>query len=409
MAVTYGAVARDDTGAADLAGMLADRGMRPILVMAEPWHGDFLKWTRDADAVVIATPSRFDTGDIAYEETRRAIRLLQSVDPALLHIKYSSTLGSAESDIGSSIDAAMDETHQEFTVALPDFPVHPESRDSLLAQLQGQTKRRVAVASRLDTAQGVAGIRQRLAHLHATGVEIAILDFASEDDLPIVCEAISDLRLVTGSSVLASRLPTSWAPLTPVYPQRRNGGRGFLVVAGSDSPVTRSQNEWLAAHHAVAITLDALNLAMGILPDSVLTPISEELASGGTCLLHASADSEILHDYLRQQNKSVGDAKQSIARSLASFVRDLMSFVTPEGLIVAGSHTASILSHLLGFGALAVGPNIEPGIPVCVTLSGSALPVVLKSGSRGTETFYQKAIETIRSLEYLKSGAAPAN
>ncbi len=406
MAIVFGAVARDDTGAADLAGMLADRGMRPILVMAEPWHGDFVKWTRDAEAIVIATPSRFGRSDIAYEETRRAIRLLETVDPALLQVKYSSTLGSAESDIGSSIDAAMDETHQEFTVALPDLPANGETRSGLLAQLQRQTKRRVALTSPLGAAQGVAGIRQRLDQLRATGVEIAILDFASEHELPILCEAISDLRLVTGSSVLASRLPTSWTPLTPVYPQRRNGGRGFLVVAGSDSPVTLSQNEWLAAHHAVAITLDALNLAMGILPDSVLTPISEELASGGTCLLHASADSQTLHDYLRQQNKTVGDARESIARSLASFVRDLMSFITPEGLIVAGSHTASILSHLLGFGALAVGPNIEPGIPVCVTLSGSALPVVLKSGSRGTETFYLKAIETIRSLEYVTEARA---
>lgn len=407
MAKVFGGVARDDAGATHLAGMLADRGMRPILILDEPWREDFARWTRDADAVVIATASRFGKSDAAYEETRRAIRLLETFNPPLLHVNYSSALYSTNVDIGSSIDAAMDETHQEFTVALPDVSAgtHHMNPDDMVAHLQGQTKRRVGRVSPSNVEQGVTSIRQHLARLREAGVEIAMLDFASERDLQNICEAISELRLITGSSALAKHLPMSWVPSKPVYPRRGRGGRGFLVVADSDSPVTHSQNAWLAARDAVTIALDSMNLASGVIPDSVLTPICEELASGGTCLLQTSGNPHTLHEYLHQQNKSESEARESIARSLATFVRDVMSLITPQGLIVAGAHTATILSRVLGFGALAVGPSIEPGIPVCATLSGSALPVVLKPGNAGSESFYGQAIETIRGLESVNGAA----
>ncbi len=57
-------------------------------------------------------------------------------------------------------------------------------------------------------------------------------------------------------------------------------------------------------------------------------------------------------------------------------------------------------SHvLLGFRALQVGTNIEPGVPLCVTVSASPLPVVFKSGNFGSDDFYRRAIAAIDSLQ----------
>lgn len=402
MPIILGAVADDDAGATELAGTLADRGMRPILILDELWREDVPRWIRDADAIVIATNSRFADRDAAYEQTRRSIRLLRTISRLVLHVRYSSA-PPISPHIGSSVDAAMDETHADFTVALPDlFPEDQAVAERLLAQFQTESKRRAAVVSADDIAQGTETIRKSLARLRGEGVEFAVLDCASEAHLPAIGQAISDLHLVTGSSALAKHLPTSWAPAAVSYPQRRNGGRGFLVVAGTHSPVTQSQNAWLAAHNAVTITLDALNLATGAMPDSALTPLSEELASGGTCLLQTSEDVNTLHDYLRDQNKDESQVREAIARSLATFVRDVISLITPQGLIVAGEETARMLTRMLGVSALAVGPNIEPGIPVCVTLSASALPVVLKPANAGSERFYHHAIEVIRKLEFFQ-------
>src|SRR3712207_6328295 len=62
---------------------------------------------------------------VAYERTRAAVRLLRERRPRLFQIKYCSTFDSTpEGNIGPSIDAALDELGEEFTVALPALPVN---------------------------------------------------------------------------------------------------------------------------------------------------------------------------------------------------------------------------------------------------------------------------------------------
>lgn len=402
MAIRFGSVALDERGGLEVAGFLADRGMRPILILAEPWHQDFAKWTRDADAIVIAAGARSRESDAPYEVTRRGIRLLDTVDAAFLHIEYSVARNWTNPDIGSSIDATLDETHQEFTVALPDIALlNTPAGSHLFEQLQAQSKHKVALVAPADIARGPASLQQQLARLRTDGIEIAVFDFDSESQIDTIAEAVSDLRLVTGASLFARYLPASWSAATPVNPRRRSGGRGILVIAGSDSAITEAHHAWFTAHNAVIVPLDPLDIATGFVPDSVLTPISEELAEGGVCLLHIRPDTQQFLDYLNEQNKRDSEARESIARNLATFVRDLISLVTPEGLIVGGTHTVSIFARILDFGALAVGPNVELGVPVCVTLSDSALPVVLKPSDSSTADFYGKAIHAIRALGYL--------
>src|SRR5947209_6799818 len=204
MHLAFSAVADDDTGATDLAGMLAKRGMRAILLLDQPSTEELERWTKDADAIVIGTASRsIDPGE-AYRRTRDAVALLQSAQPDLLAVKYCSTFDSTRAgNIGPSIDAAMDETGAEFTVALPALPVNarttymgyhfvgrqllsdssmrnhplnPMTNPNLLTHLQSQTKRHVGLVAFPDVQQGPARIQIRLTELRAEGVGIAILD-----------------------------------------------------------------------------------------------------------------------------------------------------------------------------------------------------------------------------------------
>ncbi len=263
MALAFAAVADDDTGATDLAGMLAERGMRAILLLEQPAPEEFAHATRDADAVVIGTASRsIDPGE-AYRRTRAAVALLKSANPAVLEIKYCSTFDSTPAgNIGQSIDAAMDETGAEFTVALPALPVNgrttymghhfverellsdssmrhhplnPMTESNLVKHLQSQTKRRVGLLALQHVQEGPARVRSRLKELCTEGVEIAILDCTSDRELEILSEGIGELPLVTGSSALGIRLPLSWK--TKAADRLRTGSdgarRGFLVVAGA--------------------------------------------------------------------------------------------------------------------------------------------------------------------------------
>src|SRR3982751_3825225 len=197
MPVSFAAVADDDTGATDLAGMLAERGMRAVLILDQPASKDFELWTRDADAVILGTAARSIPASEAYDRTRRAVRLLQTLSPAVLEIKYCSTFDSTPTgNIGPSIDAAMDETGETFTVALPALPVlgrttymgyhfvwrqllsdspmrnhplNPMTNANLATHLQSQTKRRVGALTYPDAGMGPARIYQRLDELRAEG------------------------------------------------------------------------------------------------------------------------------------------------------------------------------------------------------------------------------------------------
>ena len=411
------AVADDDTGATDLAGMLSEEGLRTVLVV----DGDPERWSAGYDAVVLGAGSRALPAREAYSRTREAARKLRALVPRVIEIKYCSTFDSTtEGNIGPSLDAAMDELDERFTVALPalpingrttymghhfvhrqllsespmrDHPLTPMRNPDLVSHLQSQTSRRVGLATYPVT-------RAKLDSLRSEGVEIAILDCVSDADLEDVCKAIAHLPLISGSSAPAMKLPAIWRRegwWTPAGRELRRSdspGRGFLVVAGSCSEATRRQNEWIERQGIESLVLDPIALASGAPVPSI--PI------GRDCLIRiasSAADIERAGKWAREQGCSPAEAGLRIAYGLARLVSRAVEDHPPAGLIVAGGETAGAICRTLQLGALEVGRNIEPGVPLCFPLSGLRAPLVLKSGNFGSPGFYGRAIEAIKKLE----------
>lgn len=190
MRILFGAVADDDTGATDLAGMLSEQGVRTVLAIGFPSWERLAAMTRDCEAIVLGVASRALPPAEAYRRTRDAVRLLRRLGPKTLQIKYCSTFDStAEGNIGASIDAAMDELNEGFTVAVPALPVNgrttylghhfvgeqllsdspmrqhpltPMTDSNLVRHLQRQTARKVGLASHPFVRQGPEGLKRRL-------------------------------------------------------------------------------------------------------------------------------------------------------------------------------------------------------------------------------------------------------
>lgn len=425
MPAVFAAVADDDTGATDLAGMLADQGLRTVLLIDLPEPDDFAKWTAGYDAVIAGAGTRALSPAEAYARTCQAVRLLAALHPRAIQIKYCSTFDSTEEgNIGPSLDAAMDELDERFTVALPalpvngrttymghhfvngrllsdspmrDHPLTPMRNSNLVTHLQAQTKRKVGLAAYpVD--------RAKLEAVRHSGVEIAILDCIDDPDLERVCEAIANLRLISGSSAPAMKLPEIWKrngwwrqsgePLR--IPSARSGG--FLVVAGSASVATRSQNDHLEAKGVRTIRIDARALLAGEANEA--REAAKEIGKGRTCLLKTSstpADVAEVQSWAATQGIKPNDLGLKIAYGLATVVKSIVEQSQPAGLIVAGGETSGAICRTLEFGALAVGCNIEPGVPLCLPLGKRKLPLVLKSGNFGSPDFYTKAISTIRA------------
>ncbi len=410
------AAADDDTGATDLAGMLSEGGLRTVLVV----DGDPERWSGGYDAVILGTGSRALPPADAHAQTREAVKKLRALRPRVIEIKYCSTFDSTtEGNIGQSLDAAMDELGEPFTVALPALPVNgrttymghhfvngqllsdspmrnhpltPMRNSNLVSHLQSQTRRRVGLASYPVT-------RAKLDVLQESGVQIAILDCIDDASLQDACEAIAHLPLISGSSAPAMRLPAIWRRegwWTPTKGESRgkhSGGRGFMVVAGSCSEATRNQNEWLEGQGVESMVLDPIALASGASLPSIPT--------GLDCLIRTASsarDIERTGVWAREQGLSSAQAGLRIAYALAQLVSRAVAQCPPAGLIIAGGETSSAICRTLGLGALEVGRNIEPGVPLCFPLSGIDAPLVLKSGNFGSAIFYSNAIDAIRRL-----------
>jgi uncharacterized protein YgbK (DUF1537 family) len=433
--LVFAAVADDDTGASDLAGMLAEQGLRTLLVIDLPPAEQFLEWSERYDSVVMAEGTRNLPPREAEERTRRAIRLLMKRDPRIFQIKYCSTFDSTpEGNIGPSIDAALDELDEAFTIAVPALPVNgrttyqgyhfvgrqllsdspmrhhpltPMTNPNLVDLLGRQTTRRVGLAPYNEVEAGAERLRQCFHSLRDEGVSIAVVDCLNDEHVRTICRAASELRLLTGSSAFGQGMPDifrergwllSGTEISNALEVAADG-QGCLLVAGSCSVATRGQNEWLASQGVPVYQLDARELLDDAFDGATMAgKVRARLAAGEHCLLTTTGTPEevrLVQEWGAGKNLSGPELGHRIAYALADFVAEVLQDGRAGGLVVAGGETSGAVCRRLELGALRVGRNIAPGVPLCFSLGKFRLPVVLKSGNFGGTDFYGRALSAI--------------
>jgi uncharacterized protein YgbK (DUF1537 family) len=177
------------------------------------------------------------------------------------------------------------------------------------------------------------------------------------------------------------------------------GDAGCLLVAGSCSEATRRQNEWLARQGVCVTHVRPSEILDGGFDRAALVArLRRELAGGRHCLLSTSgapADVRAAQEWGAGLGMTAGEFGEAVSGALAAVARGVLEAQPVGGLVVAGGETSGALCRHLRLGALHVGRNIEPGVPVCYSLGEFRLPVVLKSGNFGGEDFYGKALRAV--------------
>jgi uncharacterized protein YgbK (DUF1537 family) len=439
----FGAVADDDTGASDLAGMLAEQALRTLLVIDLPEQKQFAEWSEGHHAVVMAEGTRNLRPAEARSRTRAALQLLKSRDPRAFQIKYCSTFDSTpEGNIGPTIDAALEELEEEFTVALPALPVNgrttyqgyhfvhdrllsdspmrehpltPMTEANLVRHLSHQTARRVGLAPYESVEAGADELARRFERLRAGGVSIAIVDCLTDAHVQTICRASVDLRLVTGGSAFGQGLPAVWRGRgwveefdvqTATLSSTGHEQHGRLIVAGSCSVATRAQNRWLESQGAPAFRVEPRALLGEEFKRAALVEsVRRHLAAGRDCLLYTTdepAEVARVQSWAAGAGMDVQTLGERLAYALADLVSETLEGAPAAGLVCAGGETSGALCRRLKLGALRVGRNIEPGVPLCYSLGRHRLPIVLKSGNFGGEDFYGRALKALaRPGDYL--------
>ena len=244
---------------------------------------------------------------------------------------------------------------------------------------------------------GPNAIRIEFAGLQADGVSYAIVDAIDDDDLLDIGTACADLPLVTGGSGIALGLPQNFRD-TGRLPERADAAQlpsvegKSAVLAGSCSAATRAQVAAFARTN-LAIALDPLS---GDPPKTMaakaIAAAERELAAGRPFLIYSTAEPA----RIAQVQAKLG--RERAARDVEATFGQLAVELVKRGvrrLVVAGGETSGAVVQALGIEALAIGPQIDPGVPWTTSLGEPAIALALKSGNFGAEDFFEKALRML--------------
>jgi uncharacterized protein YgbK (DUF1537 family) len=414
-----GCIADDFTGATDLANMLTRGGMRTLQTIGVPAGDADLP---DADAVVVALKSRTIPVGEAVAQSLAALDWLKGRGCRQFLFKYCSTFDSTDAgNIGPVADALLARLGADFTIACPafpenrrtifngylfvgaellsespmkDHPLTPMTDASLVRVLQRQTKAKVGLVPYTTVRQGAAAIRAAFARLRADGVRHAIVDAVEDAQLVAIGAACADLALVTGGSGIALGLPENFrragfltrvgsAALMP--PMRGHAA----VIAGSCSKATQEQVAAMK-RRCPSMRLDPMELAAGAAPvvERAIGWAATQVAKGPV-LVYSTAAPEAV----RAAQDAVGKDRAAalVEDALAAIAKALVAHGVRR-LVVAGGETSGAVVSALGVKALAIGPQIDPGVPWTFTVPGDPVALALKSGNFGAEDFFLKAL-----------------
>jgi uncharacterized protein YgbK (DUF1537 family) len=420
MPAVLGCIADDLTGGTDLSGILVTHGMRTVQTIGVPTGA----WPADTDAVVVALKSRTTPAASAVRESLEALSWLRAAGCRQIYFKYCSTFDSTpRGNIGPVAEALMDALATDFTIACPAFPamrrtiyqgrlfvgdaplnesgmqhhpLTPMTDANLVRVLQQQVTRRVGLVDYATVSRGAAAIGERFAMLRRDGFGFAVVDAVFDRDLEEIGAACAELPLVTGGSGLAQGLPRNFqrgARASAVADVRASGLRA--VVAGSCSAATREQVAAMRERHP-ACQVDPRELAAGGDVVGAALDWASTRVARGPVLIYATAEPEEVKAV--QAEIGVQQAAALVEHALAEIAAGLVGMGVGQ-LIVAGGETAGAVLEALRVTKLAIGPEIDPGVPWTAAIldpPAEPLALALKSGNFGTSDFFLKAWSVLR-------------
>lgn len=421
-----GVVADDFTGATDIAGALAQGGMRVMLTIGAPAQKP--PPPREFDAAVVALKSRALPAAAAVSQSRAALKWLQAAGAAQFYFKYCSTFDStASGNIGPVADALMDDTGAPLTIICPAYPDNARSvyqgnlfvgdqllsespmknhplnpmRDSnLMRLLAKQSDRSQTLIAWQTVRQGAAAIRRALDKAQRQGAAYAVVDAIEDADLAAIGAAAAHLPLLTGGAGLAQALPAVYAAAknvtlrpAPAPPQVK--GRA-VVLCGSCSQTTRRQIA-RAKRHYPSYQLNIANIAKSkdAAVREVLAWAKTQPRDAPLLIYGSAAAAEVKTAQARLGPAAAGALMESaIGGAARALVRG-----GARKIVVAGGETSGAVVEALNIRALRISAQIAPGVPWTESITGGNSPhlaLALKSGNFGGENFFQDALKLLQ-------------
>ncbi len=428
MTPLLGCIADDFTGATDLANNLVRAGMRTVQTIGVPESADAVV----ADAIVVALKSRTVPATDAVAQSLKAYQWLKAQGVSQIYFKYCSTFDSTPAgNIGPVTDALLDAIHGEgkgFTIVCPafpenqrtifnghlfvgeqllsdsgmrDHPLTPMTDANLVRVMQAQTKRRVGLVNYATVSKGADAIKAAFQNLQDQGYGVAVVDAISNTDLMAMGAALASMPLVTAGSGVAIGLPQNWRATGQLAPSDHADQlpppSGYqAVISGSCSVATNQQVAVWRDAGLPALAIDPLGLANGTTTADAAADWARQHLPKGPVLVYATAAPEAVREIQAQLGVAAAGAlvESALSRIAVSLIESGV-----RQLVVAGGETSGAVVQALAVARMAIGPQIDPGVPwTCVNAEAAGdeiVHVALKSGNFGTPDFFQKAFAAL--------------
>jgi uncharacterized protein YgbK (DUF1537 family) len=231
----------------------------------------------------------------------------------------------------------------------------------------------------------------RLASARWRGLEAVVCDAKTEAHLAAVATGslpMADEVIWVGSAGLAAALATvetgsaQPAQMSPLMPRQKN----VLVVVGTLAEASRLQAKTLVeaglVRHLV-ISPDALFAGPG---SPAWQQGSKELAR------HFAAHQDVLLELEQTANPDLARGAV-LAERLAAFVESAGNSFA--GLVATGGDTVYALLSKLGVHGIRLLDEVEPGVPLGMTVGAVSIPVVTKAGAFGDAQSLRRSLERL--------------
>lgn len=238
---------------------------------------------------------------------------------------------------------------------------------------------------------GREAVRARMEDALRRGLAAVVCDCVAEADLDAVAAAslgLDDAVVWVGSAGLAGALAALETPADPVRPRLPPHHGGTLVVIGSLAESSRLQARLLVEGGLVkhvAVTPETL---LAGLRDPAWQRAAESLSKG----LEAGRD--ILLEIALAPNPDL--ARGAV---LAARLAEMVAQVAPKiaALVATGGDTACALLSRMGVHGIRLLDEVEPGVPLGMTLCGRSIPVVTKAGGFGDAATLRRCLDRLKT------------
>ncbi|RAI44609.1 four-carbon acid sugar kinase family protein [Rhodoplanes roseus] len=405
-------LADDLTGAADTAIAFARRGLETVVTWGDGDVGDAPVVSVDADS------RRLSAADAAARQT--AVLAARGRPGQHLYKKIDSTLrGQPAAETAALLAALRRNGRPTIAFVAPAFPAMGRTTETGRVLVAGQRLEETPLWARDHTYESgylpavlkAAGLKSGVVPLDqllrgdgmvrgvitaaiAEGCDAVVCDAATEEDLALAARAalpLADRLLFVGTGGLAAALARQVAPADPPPPAVPAVQGPVLVLVGSVAEASRAATETLSASGRVTPVL---------VPEAVLRNAAGAVTAGHELTARIGAalgegDVLVVTEFGPDSDLRQGG---DVAKRLADLVAPATAHL--GGIVATGGDTVCALLARIGVTGIRLLDEVEPGVPLGVTVGSVALPIATKAGGFGTDA------TLLHCLERLRSGAA---